>query len=214
MSSTVRKGATRLADVDPEILQQLNSGTLEAATLAENLATDMGKLLGTVFPELSDEADQLDPRVGVTKKMAAVAQLIFGVYGETKNAFLEGHPSDLVRGWGAYILGIIPELSLPERLERVQPFADDRHFGVREWAWLALRPHIVKDPEKAIEVLQDWTTNSSDNIRRFAVEAVRPRGVWSAHIAVLKSDPELGFRLLNPLRDDASRYVQDLSPIG
>ena len=49
----------------------------------------------------------------------------------------------------------------------------------------------------------------SERIRRFTSEALCPRGVWAKHIAALTHDPELGLQILEPLRSDTSRYVQD-----
>ncbi|MFS8184690.1 DNA alkylation repair protein [Pseudovibrio denitrificans] len=209
MVTTSRKGASRVADVPADVLRELNAGRIEAATLAENLATDFAALLTQVLPELSDDAAKLDSKAGITKRMAGVAALIHKRHGAGKLDFLTSHPSDLVRGWGAYLLASLPELTLESRIAQMRPFAVDHHFGVREWSWLALRPYIVAAPEESIEILRPWTGETSEYLRRFAVEAIRPRGVWSAHIPELKSDPSLALSLLEPVRSDPSRYVQD-----
>lgn len=209
MSASSRKGAARIADIPPEILSGLNAGRLEAATLVENLGTDFSCLLGAVFPDLRQEAARIDPKDGITKRMAAAARILLAAHGAEQVDVLAAHPSDLVRGWGAYLWAGLPDLTIEARIAGMRRFADDPHFGVREWAWLSMRPTIGADPLAAIGCLQGWATDPSANIRRFAVEATRPRGVWSPHIALLKRDPAQGLPLLTPVKADPARYVQD-----
>ncbi|MEM6664619.1 MAG: HEAT repeat domain-containing protein, partial [Pseudomonadota bacterium] len=171
MVETKRKGAARVADVPPDILAQLNAGEIESATLSESLAIDFATLLRSVLPDLSNKADRVDPKAGITKRMSKVAEIIFEADGLSRLSWRASHPSDLVRGWGAYLLALDDQRSLPEQVEAMRPFADDPHFGVREWAWLALRPAICADPEAAISALIPWTGDASENIRRFACEA-------------------------------------------
>ncbi|MGP5047314.1 DNA alkylation repair protein [Glutamicibacter ardleyensis] len=91
----------------------------------------------------------------------------------------------------------------------LRPAADDQHFAVREWAWMTARPTLTAHLIESITVLSVWTGTDSERIRRFTSEALCPRGVWAKHIAALKHDPELGLQILEPLRSDTSRYVQD-----
>ena len=209
MVSAPRKGAARVADVAPDILARLNIGQIEAATLSENLATDFATLLAATIPELAKQAQQIDIKAGITKRMARVARILSDDSGQERLAWVSQHPSDLLRGWGAYLLALDGALTLPEKLQAMRRFADDPHFGVREWAWLALRPEIAEMPLDAIDALVPFTAEGSEYLRRFACEAIRPRGVWAAHILLLKETPEHALSILEPLRDDPSRYVQD-----
>lgn len=205
-----RKGASRPADVPPDVLTGLNAATDETATLAEGLAIDFAVLMRQVVPEAADAAvARLKPTSGITTRMATAGEILLERLGPDGFQRLAAHPADTVRGWAAYLPAAVPELALPERLDLIRPLADDRHFGVREWAWLALRPHIAADIKGAITGLACWLGEPSPNLRRFAVESTRPRGVWCVHIAELKHDPALGLPLLEPARADSSRYVQD-----
>lgn len=207
-----RTGAQSRGAIPPAVLEQLNAGTLETATLAEGLAIDFASLLARTVPEVGDQAVARIAALGgagVTQRMAAVGRLLLEAHGLDGFDRLATHRADTVRGWAAYLIAAAPDLSLTDRLHRIRGIADDPHFGVREWAWLALRPHIAAAIDQAIELLAPWTAHPSANIRRFAVEATRPRGVWAAHIGPLKRQPDLGRPLLEPLKADPAPYVQD-----
>ena len=204
-----RTGASRIADVDEKELRSLNAGQIEAATLAENLAMDFDALMAAVFPAIRPSDRKIDPSSGITRRMQSAALAITHRLSREEWIAYANHPSDTVRGWIAYATAARPGVSLEERIAAMLPFADDRHFGVREWSWLALRPHVVNAPLDHVAALKRLASDPSANIRRFAVEATRPRGVWSAHIALLKQEPCHALPLLQVVRADPSRYVQD-----
>jgi 3-methyladenine DNA glycosylase AlkC len=165
-----------------------------------------------VFPEIDPKAiTRMNQAtgLGVTKRMELAAAIVSEQLDPKKLNALSLHPSDTVRGWAAYAIKIDSSLSLESRLDRVRPFADDNHFGVREWAWLAVRPAVAEDIKRSIDLLVPWAADSSANIRRFSIEVTRPRGVWSKHIAELKTTLNLGEDLLDRVMEDSSRYVQD-----
>jgi 3-methyladenine DNA glycosylase AlkC len=204
-----RKGARTRADVPDSIRKQLNAGTLEVVTLVELLVVDFAKLMRAVVPDLpAKQLKRLDPELGVTQRMATAGELLLEHARETAFDTFRKHRSDTVRGWTAYTLGRTPGLPLEERLQRIRPLADDPNSGVREWAWIAIRPHIAAEIERAIPLLRPWIAERT-NIRRYAVEITRPRGVWCEHIPRLKETPELGLPLLNPLLEETEKYVQD-----
>ena len=72
-----------------------------------------------------------------------------------------------------------------------------------------MRPHLARELDASIAHLAQWTAEPSERLRRFASEALRPRGVWCAHIGALKREPERALPILSPLRSDPSAYVQD-----
>ncbi|HLP83666.1 MAG TPA: DNA alkylation repair protein [Phycisphaerales bacterium] len=149
-------------------------------------------------------------KLGITQRMALAGALL----AKHDARLVEQHAmhaSDTVRGWAAYAMmrgGAAPR-ALSGKLKAIRAFAADEHSGVREWAWLAVRPFIEDEAERAIELLTPWTTSADANVRRFASEATRPRGVWCNHITLLKQRPALAMPILQPLRADASRYVQN-----
>jgi 3-methyladenine DNA glycosylase AlkC len=199
-----RRGARRPIDVPSDVLRSLEEGA-ESANHMEQIALDMGTLLSKAIPTLAHRANDLR-NVGLVTRMRRGGQLLYEEFGLSEGTRWS---SDTLRGWAAMAVGAAPRLTLGERLRLIEPYADDVHFAVREWAWLSLRPHVTANLPGAISALGDWVGRDSAFDRRFAVEVTRPRGVWSRHIEELKRRPELGEPLLEAVRADPSRYVQD-----
>ena len=193
----------------PALKKRLESGEIESATLAEMLAIDLGALLRTVLPDADDEELARVREGGITRRMAAAGEVLLTNLGKRSFDSLRKHRSDLVRGFSAHMVLADRGATLAQRLDRIRPLADDANSGVREWAWIAVRPAIIAEPKRAIEILTEWTSESSPNLRRFASESTRPRGVWCAHIGELKAQPSPGLAVLEPLRADGHKYVQD-----
>lgn len=206
-----RKGAAKRADIPKQVLADLNAGRIETRSLVESFALDFTQLARHAFPdgEFPELQIALASTVPITQRMRRVGVWMAERFERREIIALIDHPSDTVRGWAAYALGSLPKLSFRTRLQLIRPFADDSHFGVREWAWLAIRSHLQDDLEGRMAQLALWSKARSENIRRFAVEITRPRGVWCAHLRPLKENPELALPLLENVRADRSRYVQN-----
>lgn len=196
-----RPSYSRRADIPADVLASLNRGEEATQTLAEGLAIDFSELLRAAM----GVRVEVDPSLGITRRMEIAAAAL----SSAQVTAASQHASDTVRGWAAYAIGRNEDQPLRERLARLVPFAEDPHFGVREWAWLAVRPAIVVEPLVAVEVLSSWSESPAAFRRRFASEATRPRGVWCGHIELFKADPSLALPLLEPLRADPEKYVQD-----
>jgi 3-methyladenine DNA glycosylase AlkC len=217
MTETKRKGSRSTKDIPKEILEQLNSGQIETANLVEWLAVDQRLLLENLLKQ-SNKLEYLKPiltDVENLKKQTvntineAIGTGLLATNDTELLQQISRHSSDAVRCWATYTIGKNPELSLAEMLEQIQPFTADNHFGVREIAWMAVRPKISKNLDESLQILSKWTSSEDANVRRFASEATRPRGVWCEHIETLKQQPELGLTILEPLKSDTAKYVQD-----
>lgn len=210
MTKSPVKSIRRMSDISPERLAILNSGIAETTVLTECLAVDFAHLMQAAFPDAPPRIHQelTDTTTGITGRMALAAQLLHET-GQVSFHELNKHKSDTIRGWACYFIAQEQHLSLHEKLEKIRPLADDHHFGVREWAWLAMRNDILAEPEQVFSLLLPWTVDPSEKIRRFACEAVRPRGVWCAHFNLLKTEPDLALPILETLRSDPAVYVQD-----
>jgi 3-methyladenine DNA glycosylase AlkC len=216
-----RKGARSTKDISEEILERLNLGEIETANLVEWLAIDQRLLLENLLKQNDRIAylrpvlvsiDQLNKKtvnsINETIGIGLFEQLI---KNNDHNFLIKitNHKADLVRCWATYAIGKNSHLNIEETLQQIQPLSADKHFGVREVSWLAVRKKIATDLEVSIAILSKWTSNDDENIRRFTTEVTRPRGVWCEHIDVLKKNPELALAILEPLKSDAAKYVQD-----
>ena len=218
-----RKGARKVEDVPEEVLNYLNQGVIETVNLTEWLAIDHIKLLETVFPSMGIEEGvihQISKAISSQKKPTAmsttklVGTMLYESFEDSKNidaliAQLGAHTSDAVRCYATYLIALNQNLSIEEKLEQSRQLVADHHFGVREVVWMALRPEIEQNLEESIDILSKWTTDPDENIRRFTTEATRPRGVWCKHIDHLKEQPEGALPILENLKSDSSKYVQD-----
>ncbi|MGQ3674893.1 DNA alkylation repair protein [Xanthobacter sp. TB0139] len=192
-------------------LAAVQAGRAEASNLSEILAVDFPALLDEVLPDLVRACPQEVAglqQLGISARMAETGRLLLAHLEPGGRAEIQAHGSDTVRGWACFMIAA-QGLPLADQLLAIRPLADDPHFGVREWAWLAVRPALSDNLEKAFALLMRWTQEPSAYLRRFACEATRPRGVWCRHIAALKTGPEAGLPLLEALRADPSPYVQD-----
>jgi 3-methyladenine DNA glycosylase AlkC len=207
-----RKGAVRPADVPTDVRRALSLGTIAAVNLGEGLSVEFHTLLGAAFPGVGEPAIERMRAAagdGITRRMRLAGELLLERFGPGVIGPLSGHVSDTVRGWACTVIGLVPGWALERRLEEIRALADDAHSGVREWAWMGVRGAIAAEVDRAIGALVPWVSSHRPWVRRFAVESTRPRGVWCAHIESLKSDPARGLALLEPVRSDPEKYVQD-----
>ena len=72
----------------------------------------------------------------------------------------------------------------------------------------AIRPFLLKYPEKVMQLMLRWSANKDERIRRFSSEGCRPRLPWAMAIPSLKKDPSPILPVLKNLYNDPSRFVR------
>ena len=217
-----RKGSTTTSGVPKEVRTLLDFGLIETVNLAEWLVVDQESLARNVFQKENwgfllkplEESFGLLKIKTAPKKMEILGMVLaqgFPTKAQFENGLrmLKEHRSDVVRSWACFMIGKCSELSIKQSLKHIQPLAADGNMSVREAAWLAIRPRIITQLGESLRLLMGFSLHRDANIRRFASEITRPRGVWCNHIPALKENPEFGLPLLEPLRCDGSIYVRN-----
>lgn len=78
-------------------------------------------------------------------------------------------------------------------------------FGSAEFA---VRPFLQQDLVGTLRVMQTWTDDASEDVRRLASEGSRPRLPWGLRLQALVKNPDPTGPILDALRDDPSLYVR------
>jgi 3-methyladenine DNA glycosylase AlkC len=216
-----RKGAARIALIPPEVLEALNDGLVPTVNLNEFLALDLARLTRNVARQigLQPQAERIADTLAMlgafppVKRHVHVSRALYDLVQPRADRdaiahALATHASDVARSWAAQWIAF-SGMPLAGKLRSVRRFAADAHFGVREMAWMAVRDEVAWAVDEAVGLLEPWAHDRDENIRRFASEGTRPRGVWCAPIELLKAQPWRALPLLEPLKADPSRYVQN-----
>ena len=189
-----------------ERLDALDNAQAQTTHLQEALQVNIVHVTNIVFPKTNMQP--FEHVAGITKKMRVAAQNVMQHYALDEILVHKQHISDSVRSIVCYAIGL-SDKTFEEKCELMKSLADDQHFGVREWAWMALRHEVLAQPEKAILFFMKWAVSDRPNIRRFASEITRPSGVWCVHSEFIKQNPQVVLPLLELLKNDSDKYVQN-----
>ncbi|GAB2188405.1 DNA alkylation repair protein [Sessilibacter sp. MAH1] len=72
----------------------------------------------------------------------------------------------------------------------------------------AIRPFIVKHPERTMTQMLKWCEHENYHVRRLASEGCRPRLPWASALNLFKKDPSPILPILETLKHDESLYVR------
>ncbi len=78
-------------------------------------------------------------------------------------------------------------------------------FGSSEFG---IRPFLRQDLRRTLKVMEKWSRDGSEDVRRLASEGCRPRLPWSFRLDALIADPSPTGKILETLKADPSLYVR------
>ncbi len=78
-------------------------------------------------------------------------------------------------------------------------------FGSSEFA---VRHFLLKDMQRTLAVMRNWSTDENEHVRRLSSEGCRPRLPWSFQLKQLIADPSPVAPILENLKSDPSLYVR------
>lgn len=78
-------------------------------------------------------------------------------------------------------------------------------FGSSEFG---IRPFLRQDLRRTLKVMETWSREEDEHVRRLASEGCRPRLPWSFRLDALIVDPSPTARILENLKADPSLYVR------
>jgi 3-methyladenine DNA glycosylase AlkC len=71
-----------------------------------------------------------------------------------------------------------------------------------------IRPFLRRDLHRTLRVMEEWSRDEDEHVRRLASEGCRPRLPWSFRLDALIADPSPTARVLENLKADPSLYVR------
>lgn len=162
---------------------------------------DEKRFLALTLPKL-EEANLLQRMRRVTEGLRATLPADYGkalavlrkLAPKTESGFVSLFLPDFV---GLYGLDDF-EASL-DALKFFTPFGSSE-FGIR--------PFLKKDLRRTLKVMETWTRDPDEHVRRLASEGCRPRLPWSFRLDALIADPTPVAKILENLKADPSLYVR------
>ena len=82
------------------------------------------------------------------------------------------------------------------------------HFTKHASSEFAVRPFIIKYPEKMMAQMSKWASSNNHHVRRLASEGCRPRLPWAMALPQFKTDPQPVIKILTKLKNDENESVR------
>jgi 3-methyladenine DNA glycosylase AlkC len=122
---------------------------------------------------------------------------------------LERSSDERVRGVAPMAVRLLHLKELPIAVAHLRRQCALPGTSIQEGAQMVLKLVFLEHGLKpTLALVRDWVIDPAPEVRRCLVEALRPRGVWTAHLPDLRRDPEPLAPILEKVLDDPSLYVR------
>ncbi|MGV3724836.1 MAG: non-contractile tail sheath protein, partial [Actinomycetota bacterium] len=138
-----------------------------------------------------------------------LSDVAVGLAGADALPALERSTDDRVRGVAPIAVRLLHLKELPVAVAHLRRQCALPGTSIQEGAQMVLKLVFLEHGlEPTLSLVREWTIDPAPEVRRCLVEALRPRGVWTAHLPDLRRDPEPLASILEQVLDDPSLYVR------
>ena len=168
---------------------------------------------GTDFSGVLAAGDRLEPLSlrGRTDVVAEALAEALGSYPAAASAFRAALADPAFKGW---MMWPVTEAAVTLALHDGGEIAFDDGLALlaeltpRLTSEFAIRRMLQARPDRALEIIQDWTDHPDAHVRRLASEGTRPYLPWAVRVPQLMGRPEATLPILNAMHNDSEDYVR------
>ncbi|MGT2771291.1 DNA alkylation repair protein [Streptococcus marimammalium] len=119
---------------------------------------------------------------------------------------LKGNSGSFSEGWWLWPIGKYVELYGDNYLEASLNFS--KELTKRFTSEYCMRPLIKKYPKETMTVLEEWSVDENERVRRLSSECLRIRLPWAKKLYTALDNFDQYFKILMNLKDDKDKYIQ------
>jgi 3-methyladenine DNA glycosylase AlkC len=214
----------------PDAPMSIQKGVPLKSLLDQEAVTQLAENIHFVYPSFNkslfvDETLQNIEDLGLKERSSHIAmslkKFLPNVYSDAIEILLKSLTPPLKETEGNGLAGLfyMPHCSFIEEFggdqsynNNIDPFdvsmSAQYKLTTRFTCEYSVRPFIVKDESRTLQLLYQWMNDENPHIRRLCSEGTRPRLPWSKKIDSFISNPAPCIPILEHLKDDPDLYVR------
>ncbi|MCU9533275.1 DNA alkylation repair protein [Streptococcus sp. CSL10205-OR2] len=119
---------------------------------------------------------------------------------------LKGNAGAFSEGWWLWPIGKYVERYGEDYLEASLSFS--KELTKRFTSEYCMRPLIKKYPKETMKVLEEWSMDANERVRRLSSECLRIRLPWAKKLYTALDYFDQYYKILTNLKDDKDKYIQ------